>query len=142
MLEEIIKGNDLIRKEDLKLLNGNLIKLLKSQNGSRVLQKALQNTNSVVILEIFHEMKDSLIELMVDSYANYFCQMFYSYLEIKQKITFLNIIKQELELIANSKIGAYPLQAIIDSFATKDEQLIIQESILENFLKLGNVYTP
>lgn len=139
MLEETIKSNDLIRKEDLDILKGNLIKLLKSQNGSRVLQKSLQNTNSVVLVEIFQEMKNSLIELMVDSYANYFCQIFYSHLEIKQKITFLNIIKKELELIANSKIGTYPLQAIIDSFATKEEQLILQESILDNFIKLGNV---
>jgi hypothetical protein len=89
LLKDKIKIIEKIEKSDLSLLRGSFFKLLTSQNGSRILQKALQNSHYSVLNKIFEEIKDNISDLMVDSYANYFCPVFYSYLEIQEKLTFL-----------------------------------------------------
>ena len=82
-----------IEKEDLLILKGNFHKLIISQNGSRILQKALQNSHSSIMLAIFSEIDDKISDLMIDPYANYFCQIFYTYLEINEKLIFLKKVK-------------------------------------------------
>jgi hypothetical protein len=104
-----------------------------------VLQKSLNKTSKDILLEIFQEIKTSLQELLVDSYANYFCQRFYDYLELSQRLEFLNIIKNHIVLISNSTIGTYPLQAIIDQMKTKDERKIIIESVRDHILEMCQV---
>jgi hypothetical protein len=63
--------------------------MIKSQNGSRILQKALNKTHQDILSIIFFEIQDYLQELMIDSYANYFCQRFYDFLQLKEKLIFL-----------------------------------------------------
>jgi hypothetical protein len=41
---------------------------------------------------IFDEIKMALPDLMIDNYANYFCQRFYDFLDFSQKIEFLTIV--------------------------------------------------
>lgn len=90
LLEEKIKIIEKIEKDSMHILKGHFFRLITSQNGSRILQKALQNSHSSVLLQIFEEVKDRISELMIDPYANYFCPVFYSHLEKKEKLIFLN----------------------------------------------------
>jgi hypothetical protein len=73
---------------------------------------------------------------MNNVYANYFCQKFFTFLEFTERINFLNQIKPCCVFIATSKVGTYPLQAIIESLITNDEKIIILEAISENILDL------
>jgi hypothetical protein len=120
--------------EDLTILAGNFFKIITSQNGSRILQKSLCNTSPEILSIIFHEVSNRIHDLMTDSYANYFCQIFYGFLDLKSKLLFLEQISKYMEEISNSKVGTYPLQAIIDSIRSLEEQTIIKEGIKEKFL--------
>jgi len=88
-LENKVKLFEKIDEESLHHFKGNFLKIIKSQNGSRILQKALNRTPKEVFTLIFYEIKHALPDLLVDSYANYFCQRFYDHLEFKEKIEFL-----------------------------------------------------
>jgi len=67
--------------------------------------------------------------LLIDSYANYFCQKFFGYLEYEDKLIFLKNIKDSIVTISNSKVGTYPLQAIFELIRTEPESQIIINSI-------------
>jgi len=84
-----IKASNKINKENIKSLRGKFVKILKSQNGSRILQTSLKNDSYMIIKTIFNEVEDSLNELIVDSYANYFCQRLYEHLKSQDRIIFL-----------------------------------------------------
>jgi hypothetical protein len=139
MLETRLKVYEKVDEECLKVFKNNFLNIIKSQNGSRVLQKSLIKTSKDVILQIFKEIKNSLQELLVDSYANYFCQRFYDFLEISQRIEFLFLIKNNIVSISNSTIGTYPLQAIIDQMKTNEERQIIIEAVQDHILEMCQV---
>ena len=88
-LESKVKLFEKVDEESLPHFKGSFLKIIKSQNGSRILQKALNKTNSEIFSIIFSEIKTALPDLLVDSYANYFCQRFYDHLEYWEKIEFL-----------------------------------------------------
>ena len=93
ILETKIKITEKVEDESYYMLKGNFKNIIRTQNGSRILQKSLNKTNAEILTYIFYEIQDILHELMVDSYANYFCQRFYDYLELKEKYVFLfNVI--------------------------------------------------
>lgn len=131
--------NEKVDEESVIHLKGNFLKIVKSQNGSRILQKSLNKTNSHILSVIFEEIKFSLPELMVDPYANYFCQRFYDFLEQQEKVEFLNIIKDHVVNIGNSTIGTYPLQAIIDQMKTKEERRTIIEAVKDHIMEMSQV---
>jgi hypothetical protein len=79
-------------------------------------------------------------ELMIDSYANYFCQKFFSFLNNEQRLTFLKEIQDHFVQIGNSKIGTYPLQSIIEQLKTNEEKNIIIESLKDKLLEMCQVF--
>jgi len=136
ILETKVRPNEVVDEEVYKIFKGNFFNILTTQNGSRVLQKALKNTRSDIIFNIFHEIKTKLHELMVDSYANYFCQKFFSCLEDKERIKFLLNIKDHVEEIGNSKVGTYPLQAVLDQLKSVEEKNIMIYSVKDVMLNM------
>jgi hypothetical protein len=125
--------------DDLATLTGNFFKVLTSQNGSRILQKSLNNSSAEIIGIIFSEVSSRINELMIDPYANYFCPIFYGFLDFNNKLIFLDEIRKHFEEVSISKIGTYPLQAIIDNIRTKEEQAIVKEGIMEKFSSITYV---
>lgn len=75
-------------------MKGSFLSLITSQNGSRIMQLALGNSSYVVIEHIMREIENQLNELMVDPYANYFCQKFYEYLKLDDRLVFLEKVKK------------------------------------------------
>jgi hypothetical protein len=98
ILSNHIKRNEKIDEDFFIELRGKIFKILITQNGSRVLQKCLKRTSQDVLSNILEEIKFRVHELMVDPYANYFCQKFFGLLTDKDKIIFLKNVN--LELIA------------------------------------------
>jgi len=93
LIETKIKTFEKIEEEDLDELKGNFLSLITCQNGSRIMQIALANSSYKVIEQILKEIENKLNELMVDPYANYFCQKFYEYLKLDDRLFFLESVK-------------------------------------------------
>ena len=89
ILDLSIRKKEQIEEDVYQKLKGNFFKVITSQNGSRVLQKALQNTETSILVRIFEEIKENVHQIMIDSYGNYFCQRFFSYLNKENRIIFL-----------------------------------------------------
>ena len=107
-----VKG--FITEETHKEVRGSYLSIVRTQSGSRILQKLLQNTQNGFISEIFSELSDKLFELMTDSYANYFCQKFFASLKEENKLKFISSIGPYITIISKSKIGTFSLQGMID----------------------------
>jgi hypothetical protein len=89
ILELQIKPKELIAQEVYNILKGRFYKVLITQNGSRVLQLALKNTNYSILAKIFYEILPEIHDLMTNSYANYFCQKLYAILNTEERCQFL-----------------------------------------------------
>ena len=95
-------------------LKGNFVNIIKTHRGSRIFQNYLKNTHSDIIHQIFTEINPSLIELIIDPYANYFCKRFFNFLNQKDRIDFLLSINNSLIKLSINNIGTYPIQGIIE----------------------------
>lgn len=110
-------------------LQGNFVNVIKTHKGSRIFQNYLKNTQSDILHQIFMELSPMLSEIMIDPYANYFCKRFFSFLNQKDRIEFLNIIQSSITQLSVSSIGTYPLQGIIEEIGSKVEKNIIINAI-------------
>ena len=110
-------------------LKGNFVNIIKTHRGSRIFQNYLKNTHSDIIHQIFTEINLSLIELIIDPYANYFCKRFFNFLNQKDRIDFLLSINNSLIKLSINNIGTYPIQGIIEQLISKNEKKIIINSI-------------
>jgi hypothetical protein len=97
-LERLLAIADRIDEKLFTRLKGNFISIIKTQNGSRVFQKYLKNTSSLILRSIFNELRYELNELMIDPYANYFCQKFFGFLEQVERLIFLKEVGSLLTL--------------------------------------------
>jgi len=93
LIETKIKTYEKIDVEDLNELKGNFLNLITCYNGSRIMQKALAYSSYKIIHQILKEIEHKLNELMVDPYANYFCQKFYEYLNLDDRLIFLERVR-------------------------------------------------
>jgi len=118
------------------MLKGKIYNILMTQNGSRVLQKALKKTKFEIISFMFDEISDKFSNLMLDSYANYFCPRFFTLLKKDQRRIFLLDILNHVFEIGTSKIGTYPLQSIIDQINSEEEKVIVADSLNGKILEM------
>jgi len=81
--EYATKGNDLSN------LKGKVIELVVTQTGSRFLQKQLTKSSPEFITFILQEIEKELPKLMIDNYANYFCQKLILSCSQPQRISFI-----------------------------------------------------
>lgn len=88
-LENILKVVDRIDESLFLKLRDNFLTIIKTQNGSRVFQKYLKNTSPEIIHLIFLEIKGKLFEILVNSYANYFCQKFFGFINREDRHQFI-----------------------------------------------------
>jgi hypothetical protein len=136
ILEKFIRIKGKIDLDDFTKIKGKISKILTTQNGSRVLQQSLAATSNEIIHLIFEEICCEISILMSDSYANYFCQKFYSFLNHRERILFLSQIDERFLEIGISKIGTYPLQAILEQLQSNEERNIMLNSASRHCLLL------
>ena len=65
------------------LIKGKFLNIIKNHKGSKIFQKYLKSTHSDILHQIFVELSSNLEELITDSYANYFCKRFFTFLNQK-----------------------------------------------------------
>ena len=117
-------------------LQGNFINVIKTHKGSRIFQNYMKNTHSDIIHQIFIEINPFLSELISDSYANYFCKRFFSYLNQKDRVDFLKGIQNSLVALSMDNIGTYPVQGIIEQIGSKTERKIIIQAVQPSISEL------
>ena len=137
-IEKIIANKNSIDMEDYNKLKGNFLNLITSQNGSRFMQKIYANSDYEVLQKIFNEISSSIADCMIDPYANYFCQKFFGVLKKEERKIFLNSIINKIIDISNSKIGTYPLQAVIAQLDEDEEISLIMNAIHGKIIDLCN----
>jgi hypothetical protein len=128
------RNKDRIDEEIFCILKGHITNLITSQNGSRILQKLLKKTSKDILSLILEEIIEKIPDLLVDCYANYFCQKFFFVLKKEDRILFLEKIEPHFLSISQSKIGTYPLQAMMEHITDREEKKVIINAIIENIL--------
>ena len=76
---------------------------------------------------MFYEIKDKIKFLMINKYANYFCQRCYSFLQKEEKVEFLNKIFEDFRFIIFDQIGTFPFQSIMDQIGLEEEISFIRD---------------
>ena len=137
-IEKIVANKNSIDLDDYNKLKGNFLNLITSQNGSRFMQKIYVNSDYEVLKRIFNEISSSIADCMVDPYANYFCKKFFGVLKKEERKIFLNSIINKIIDISNSKIGTYPLQAVIAQLDENEEINLIMNAIHGKIIDLCN----
>jgi hypothetical protein len=90
--EKMLNASDKIDDKLYNYLKGNFIAIIRTQNGSRIFQKYLKNTSQVIITKIFEEVLPFIKDLLLDLYANYFCQKLYGVIQFTEKILWLKAV--------------------------------------------------
>lgn len=130
----VLSNSDHINYDMFNLLKGKFYNILTTQNGSRILQKAITKTNKEILSWILFEIIEQVNELIVNPYANYFMQKFFIVLKTSDRLIFLSKLKV-IEL-SKSKIGTYPMQSFIEQLSHKEEKQIILDAIRNDILNL------
>jgi hypothetical protein len=122
-------------------LKGKFEQIIRTHRGSRIFQNYLKNTHTDILHQIFAEIKHNMSDLIKDSYANYFCKKLFNCLNQKDRVEFLSIIQNDLNILAIDYIATYPIQGIIEQLGSKAEKNIIYLGI-KNYIPIFcyNVY--
>lgn len=118
-------------------LKGTFISLIKSQQTSRVCQFYIEQSPNEVIHLIFTEISDSLPQLLLDPYANYFCLKLFYYLNSNDRMIFLKNISSYISNLSINKIATYPIQCIIEHLNLDNEKMLILNAIYPFIMKLS-----
>ena len=136
-LKTILFKTDKIDHFIYSKIQGNFVNLIKTHKGSRIFQNYLKNTHSDILHQIFIEINPHLKNLLIDPYANYFCRKFFTYLNQKDRIDYLQSIENSLIKLSSNNIGTYPIQGIIEHLGSKVEKTIIINAIKNHIEKLS-----
>ena len=119
------------------LIKGNFLKVIQNHKGSKLFQKYFKlNVPEEIIHLLYLELRNNLEQFITDPYANYFCKKFYKFLNISDRIEFLNKIKDSIVRYSCDSIGTYPLQTIIENMSSNIEKNIIILSIKDHIERL------
>ena len=118
-------------------LKGTFISLIKSQQTSRVCQFYIEQAPNEVIHLIFTEVCDTLPQLLLDPYANYFCLKLFYYLNSNDRMIFLKNISSYISNLSINKIATYPIQCIIEHLTLNAEKMLIVNSIYPFIMKMS-----
>ena len=136
-LENLLKKENSIDLNIFKTIKKDFPYLIKTQNGSKILQKYLQTTSNQVIHFIFTELIDKLILLLQDQNASSFCLKLFCCLDLNDRFNHLNLITNNIIQLSMNKIATYGIQFIIEKLYSSNEKLMILRPIKMNLLKLA-----
>ena len=108
-----------------------------NQIGSRIMQKYLKKFPSHIRTLLITKVSPYIDKLICDTYGNYFCQKLYKVSELHQRISILNILKNNFITISKNKCGAHAIQSIIGEIQNIKEKNIILEYIQSHELELA-----
>ena len=142
------------KKEKIKNYNEKLILMIKSQNGSKSIQKKIEEKQNDFTSKLYEQIKNNLLEIINDQYGNYVIQKLVENCDKKiissmlRKLSYSqnidnkffnnNIILNNLYEISINRYGTRALQKMLDNLSSSMTEEDI--NIILKFCK-GNVYS-
>ena len=138
-LKNILDKNGKIDLHIYNLIKGKFLSILKNHKGSKLLQKYLKpGVPEEIIHLLYIEISHNLSDFITDGYSNYFCKKFYAFLSLKDRIDFLQKIKNSMLQFSCDSIGTYPIQTIIENLKSNSEKSIVINAIKSHIEELAN----
>lgn len=123
--------------ELLTTIENDLSSFVKTQKGSRILQKILDKIAPEKLDIVLEKLKGDFPFLMTDTYGNYLCQKVIQCCSAEQRIYILkNIVKDFTDIACNAS-GTHSLQSIIEIINLKEEEELIKECVREHVIYLS-----
>ena len=126
--------------ESYEFLSNNLYILLKDQLACKFLQDKLEIDTYNSIKYFFPALIPNLNELIKDSFANYFIQKMFFYLNEEQLIYALKNIEPDILDISIDSHGTRVIQGVMDSLMTEKLKKLFFDIIKPVFINLINEY--
>ena len=142
------------KKEKIKNYNEKLILMIKSQSGSKSIQKKIEEKQNDFTSKLYEQIKNNLLEIINDQYGNYVIQKLVENCDKKiissmlRKLSYSqnidnkffnnNIILNNLYEISINRYGTRALQKMLDNLSSSMTEEDI--NIILKFCK-GNVYS-
>lgn len=139
-IESVLRHAEKIDEQSYFKLKGLFLKIVKTQNGSRYLQKSIKKTTKDILSLILDELVYSIQELILDQYANYFCPKFYGLLKLSDRLRYLTQLGPYFNEISRDKVGTYPIQAVIENLTSLEEKKLAFSFFYDNLIPLALVY--
>ena len=121
----------------LASLKSDLSSFVRTQKGSRTLQKILDRIPPEKLFIILENLKDDFSFLMTDTYGNYLCQKLIQCCSAEQRVFILKHILKDFSFIACHPSGTHSLQSLIEIVNMKEEEDLIKECVKEDVIKLS-----
>ncbi len=136
-LKSILEKTGKIDYHIYNLVKGKFLSVIKNHKGSKLFQKYIKSIHPEEIIHLLYlELNKNLEEFITDSYSNYFCKKFFTFLSQKDRIDFLKKIQKSIVRFSCHSIGTYPIQTIIENIGSRIEKIIIILAIENNIEKL------
>ena len=120
-------------------INLDFCEFVKTQKGSRILQKLLNKILPNELDLILEKIKDNFSDLMTDTYGNYFCQKIIQSCSAEQRIFILKNLKKVFTSISCHPSGTHAIQTLIEIINMPGEEELVKECVKDNILKLSYV---
>ena len=139
--KNIIKGKQFNLDKFIQYINTlpiSLVNYLCTSKGIIEIQKYLPKPDSdYKLFIVLHLNKDGIIQLMTNTYGNYFFQQLIKDSEKKIISLILSFISDEFINISKNSSGTFSLQALLDEISTKEEEEIILKYIKNNEMDMA-----
>lgn len=116
---------------------GHLSTICKDQYGCRYLQKLLDENPKVNASLFFPEIRQSVVQLMIDPFGNYMCQKLFVYASREQKLSMLNGIGEGIVDICSNLYGTRSMQNIIDKLTSNEQISLLLKIIIPSLTTLA-----
>lgn len=138
MDDEMMKnGNDVIEEFRAEDYVGKMAELVRTYQGSRVLQKHISTADKEDLDMVVKELGEKIGELLLDPYANYIIQTLMQNGAPNQRLYLLQKIAPCFIPIARDKKGTHALQAIVAQLTSPEEFALIKHIVGTSIFELS-----
>ncbi|CAK73217.1 unnamed protein product (macronuclear) [Paramecium tetraurelia] len=122
--------------QNLEQIRGNVVNFVKTQHGSRLIQKYFTTCTQIELDQLLQEIGPHLPDLMIDPYANYMFGSLSQSCAPHQRLYILQTIGNRLVDIACDKKGTHAIQSLVSLISCKQEEEMVENSIKNNIIPL------
>ncbi|CAD8211450.1 unnamed protein product [Paramecium octaurelia] len=122
--------------QNLEQIRGNVVNFVKTQHGSRLIQKHFTTSTQMELDQMLQEIGPNLPDLMIDPYANYMFGSLSQSCAPHQRLYILQTIGNRLVDIACDKKGTHAIQSLVSLISCKQEEQMVEKSIKNNIISL------
>jgi len=111
--------------------------LMRSQAGSKFVQRQLLKAQPKVTKMIMDEIEPEIVSLMMDTYANYTCSVCFEASTVEQRMHFIRKLSLDVKKISCSSHGTHSMQSLLGLLATEEEQDLLMQALTPHILEIA-----